>query len=319
MKTKFAIGCLVQWYEIDIIEEYINSVKQSLNQIENQENVIVHFTLTTNQELEKIDETQIDMKSIEKKFESMMSDEWGFRITNELITIADYRRWFNDYYCDKVDVLIWGESDSLIPKQTFEILDNLHQQVGNKTPKYIATFGINKMWDDSWKVLEHTDFTNKPFITGDTKNWWSIPYTMNLDEMNNFNDKVDELDVTIVNPHKFNGCGLVISSEVIKAGVNIPKSSFFINEDTSFMLMTQKVLGNIPQYHFKNILIVHNRKHPKKRSCILGESDVNYIDDNRKINDWYVKANEFCKINNQNLFNPNFKFYTWEDVWKNIK
>ena len=206
----------------------------------------------------------------------------------------------------------------MIPRQTFEILDSLHQQVGNQTPKYVATFGINKMWDDSWKVLEHTDFTDKPFITGDTKNWWSIPYTMTLDEMNKFNDKVDDLDVTVVNPHKFNGCGLVISSEVIKAGVNIPKSSFFINEDTSFMLMTQKVLGNIPQYHFKNILIVHNRKHPKKRSCILGESDVNYIDDNRKINDWYVKANKFCKINNQNLFNPNFKFYTWEDVWLSL-
>ena len=24
MKTKFAIGCLVQWYECDIIEEYVN-------------------------------------------------------------------------------------------------------------------------------------------------------------------------------------------------------------------------------------------------------------------------------------------------------
>ena len=82
--------------------------------------------------------------------------------------------------------------------------------------------------------------------------------------------------------------------------------------------MTQKVLGNIPQYHFRNILIVHNRKHPNKRNYILGEGNVDYIDDKRKVNDWYVKANEFCKINNQNLFNPNFKFYTWNDVWKEL-
>ena len=54
INNKFAIGCLVQWYEIEMIEEYINSVKQSLEHIENKENVIVHFTLTTNQELEKI-------------------------------------------------------------------------------------------------------------------------------------------------------------------------------------------------------------------------------------------------------------------------
>ena len=26
MKTKFAIGCLIQWYEVDIIEEYIDSL-----------------------------------------------------------------------------------------------------------------------------------------------------------------------------------------------------------------------------------------------------------------------------------------------------
>ena len=147
INNKFAIGCLVQWYEIDIIEEYVNSVKQSLSQLENPENVIVHFTLTTNQELERIDETQIDMKTIEKKFESMMSDRWRFRITSELVTIADYRRWFNDYYCDQVDVLMWGETDSLIPTQTFEILDGLHSQVKNQTPKYVSFFSTSKMWD----------------------------------------------------------------------------------------------------------------------------------------------------------------------------
>jgi hypothetical protein len=80
------------------------------------------------------------------------------------------------------------------------------------------------MWDDSWKPLEHVEFTDKPFIDGDTKNWWSLTvYNVNKDEMNTFNDAVEDLIVTNIQPHKFNGCGLVISSEVIKAGVNIPK------------------------------------------------------------------------------------------------
>ena len=92
---------------------------------------------------------------------------------------------------------------------------------------------------------------------------------------------MEELTVNNVNPFKFNGCGLVISSDVIKVGVNIPKSDFFIHEDTAFMFSLTKTLSNeIPQFVFKNILLVHNRKHPKKRSCILGESDENYIDDN---------------------------------------
>ena len=315
MQTKFAIGCLVQWYEIEIIGEYIESLKQSLNYY-NDDELIVDFTLNINQNLEQLDEKQINIEKIIDKFTAMMDDlesddNYGVkcRINEDLITIADYRREFNDKYCEKVDVLIWGETDALIPEQTFKVLDMLHQQVKDKTPKYLSTFAINKMWDDSWKPIEHIDFTDKPFIENDTENWWSIPYTMNLEEMNRFNNKVDDLDIVTINPHKFNGCGLVISSEVIKAGVNIPKSSFFINEDTSFMLMTQKVLGNIPQYHFRNILIVHNRKHPNKRNYILGEGNVDYIDDKRKVNDWYVKANEFCKINNQNLFNPNFKLH----------
>ena len=51
MKTKFAIGCLVQWYEIEIIEEYIESLKQSLNYY-NDDELIVDFTLNINQNLE---------------------------------------------------------------------------------------------------------------------------------------------------------------------------------------------------------------------------------------------------------------------------
>ena len=141
---------------------------------------------------------------------------------------------------------------------------------------------------------------------------------MNLKEMNLINEKVEDLDVRQITPHKFNGCGLVISSEIIRSGINIPKSCFFINEDTAFMLMMNKVLPNVPQYHFKNLLIVHNRKHPQKRNYILGEDNDIYIDKNRTNHDWYNIANEFCKINNANLF-ENKKSYTWEDVWERIK
>ena len=44
ISNKFAIGCLVQWYEIEIVEEYIKSVRNAINQLENKENVIVVST-----------------------------------------------------------------------------------------------------------------------------------------------------------------------------------------------------------------------------------------------------------------------------------
>jgi hypothetical protein len=318
MKTKFAIGCLVQWYEIEIIEEYIDSLKDAIDYSENKD-IILDFTFVTNQDLEKIEGN--DMINIVARWraitESLKSDGFNVnaRFEYRLHTIADYRRTFNIEYCDLVDVLVWGESDMLAPKQMFQVLDMIHQSQSKQTPKYLSFFGTCKMWDDTWKPLEHPDFTIKPFIDNDYDNWWSLKYTMAAAEMNNINDKTDELDVRVVSPHKFNGCGLVISSEVIKAGVNIPKSVFFVHEDSAFMWMTNKILGDIPQYVIKNILLVHNRNHPKKRMYIKDERKDGTMNEKRRSNEWYIKANKMCEQNYINLFNPKYKSFTWNDIW----
>ena len=316
MKTKFAIGCLVQWYEVNIIEDYVDSLADAVSAYDGE--VIVTFTINVDQTLEKCISKERLEKCLEKIY-SMTSKLIGTtHLSKELLTVSDYRREFNSNYCEQVDVLIWGESDAILPKQMFIVLDSLHQQVKDNNPKYLGFFGTCKMWDESWKQLEHPEFTDKPFISGDEKNWWSLRYDMTKDEMNAINDKTDELDVRIASPHKFNGCGLVISSEVIKAGVNIPKSVFFVHEDTAFMQMTNKVLGNIPQYIIKNILLVHNRKHKNKRKYIKGEDHLSDKDPGGKrlTHDWYMKANKMCEQNYINLFNPNYKSYTWEDVWE---
>ena len=319
LQHKYAIGCLVQWYEIELIEEYIESLKQALNYIGNRENVLVDFTLTTNQKLEKIDLELIEMNDIVERFETMMVDtnfEW--RVTDKLVTIADYRRDFNENYCEEVDMLMWGETDALIPKQNFEILDMLHtNNIKQNLYKYIAFYGTCKMWDDTWKILEHPEFTDKPFIDGDTENWWSLRYNMTLDEMNEINDRIEDLDIRVANPYKFNGCGLVISSDIVKCGANIPRSVFFVHEDTAFMnSLIRNFNGAIPQFVIKNVLLVHNRKHPKKRSYIFGETDIEPGDvgSARKTHDWYDKANKMCEHNAYNAFNQS-KTYTWEDVF----
>jgi len=318
MKTKFAIGCLVQWYESEMIQDYVETLKEAIDRYDGE--IIIDVGIVMNQDLEKSSLDAENFLKLEEKIKSIFNIEnINFKSFHNLYTIADYRREFNDNYCDQVDVLIWGESDMLVPKQMFLVLDMLHENVKDKSPKYVSTFGICKMWDNSWKPIEHVDFTDKPFIEGDSKNWWNIPYTMTKEEMNQFNDKVDELDISIIKPHKFNGCGLVISSEVVRSGVNIPRVSFFINEDTAFLIMLKKILGDVPQYHFRNILLVHNRKHPNKRLHVLNENDNEYLDKNRTKNEWYNISNEMNKKNIYNMFDPSYKSYKWEDVWKNIK
>lgn len=316
LKHKYAIGCLVQWYEVEILEEYLKSLTNALELVSNPENIIVDFHVSMNQDLEKIDDDVNTLERIEEKLQSLLENSF-FNVNftyDKIYTIADYRRDFNDYYCDKVDVLMWGETDSLIPKQTFLILDAIHEQVKDITPKYITTFGICKMWDESWKQIEHTEFTDKPFIENDYDNWWSLKYTMNIDEMNSFNDKVTELDIRHSKSFKFNGCGLAFSSELVKCGANIPRSVFFVHEDTSFMLSIKKMFGDtIPQYIIKNILIVHNRNHPKKRMYVKGETGET-MNLKRRSNDWYVKASKMSEENCYNTFNQ-IKSYSWKDVF----
>jgi hypothetical protein len=318
MKTKFAIGCLVQWYEADIIGEYIDSLVDAVKAYDGE--ILIDFVIVKNHPTyEHFNGTDKEMdlclKSIQDKINQLKTTT---TIIPGLHSISEYRQKFNTEFCEKADVLVWGEPDMLVPKQAFIILDSLHNQFNNSTPKYLATFGISKMWDKSWEPLEHIDFTDKIFDGESDKHWWSLKYTMTKEEMNSFNDKVEELNLTRISPHKFQGCGLVISSEVIRAGVNIPKSVFFVHEDTAFMHMTNKVLGDIPQYHFKNILMVHNRKHPKKMLNVVGKEkfkphDVGKL---REQNEWYKKAYDMSLQNCNNIFNPNYRSFTWKDVWK---
>lgn len=315
MKATIAIGCLIQWFESDMVGDYINSLNSALEHYDGE--VLVDFTVSLNQDLEKcISDEQLQLcKS--KICNQLLDTRFKTTITEELITISDYRRKFNQNYCNKADLLMWGESDCIIPKQTFTVLNSLHQQVKDQTPKYLSFFGTCKMWDKSWEPLEHPKFTTQPFVSGPdhTDKWWSTWYTMNQQEMDNINDETEDLDVIILPHHKFNGCGLVISSEVIKAGVNIPESVFFVHEDTAFMHMTNKVLGSIPQYVIKNLLLVHNRKHPNKRNYVAKEDYSIPMQERREGNDWYITAHQMSESNCYNLFNPKYKAFSWKDVY----
>ena len=64
LNNKFAIGCLVQWYEIEMIEEYFQSLKLALENIENKENVIVDICFYLSENLEILDKSKISMADI---------------------------------------------------------------------------------------------------------------------------------------------------------------------------------------------------------------------------------------------------------------
>ena len=85
LNNTFAIGCLVQWYEIEMVEQYIISVKKAVEHIDNEENIMVDFLLVTNQELEKIND-DITMEEIENKFTNLILSLSSRAIVNFKVT-----------------------------------------------------------------------------------------------------------------------------------------------------------------------------------------------------------------------------------------
>ena len=78
LNNKFAIGCIIQWYEIEIVKDYLQSVKNALENIKNKENVVIDLYFYSSQDLEKIDESQTTMSNIHSRYSKMLNNIFGY-------------------------------------------------------------------------------------------------------------------------------------------------------------------------------------------------------------------------------------------------
>ena len=170
LNNKYVIGTNVMWFEIEMYEDFIKGLVNLLNtDIENKENVIIDLCLNLSQHLEKLDTDKITEDEIIEKFykgrEKIL--QLGYEVNtfqvekDEFYFHADYRRDLNYNYCNKVDYVMWGETDSFFPKEAFEALENLSNYTNEEgIHKYIACFADRKMWDSSWDDTVHTDYVD---------------------------------------------------------------------------------------------------------------------------------------------------------------
>jgi len=326
LDNKYVIGTNVMWFEIEMYEDFIKGLVNLLNtDIENKENVIIDLCLNLSQHLEKLDTDKITEDEIIKKFykgrEKIL--QLGYEVNtfqvekDEFYFHADYRRDLNYNYCNKVDYVMWGETDSFFPKEAFEALENLSNYTNEEgIHKYIACFADRKMWDSSWDDTVHTDYVDIEFVDDDKQhlNLNQSKSQLPIETMNEINE-IDELDIRVINYPKLDGSCLVISSDLIKFGVNIP-SCMIYNDDHGLSIMSQKLMGqNYKQFIFKNLLKVHARRHPSKRLYVLEEDNPNSFGD-RKNNTF----NNFKKLSDENIQNlvnnTNKKFYEYKDLEK---
>ena len=327
LNNKYVIGTNVMWFEIEMYEDFIKGLVNLLNtDIENKENVIIDLCLNLSQHLEKLDTDKITEDEIIEKFykgrEKIL--QLGYEVNtfqvekDEFYFHADYRRDLNYNYCNKVDYVMWGETDSFFPKEAFEALENLSDYTNEEgIHKYIACFADRKMWDSSWDDTVHTDYVDIEFVDDDKQhlNLNQSKSQLPIETMNEINSTIDELDIRVISYPKLDGSCLVISSDLIKFGVNIP-SCMIYNDDHGLSIMSQKLLGqNYKQFVFKNLLKVHARRHPNKRLYVLEENNPNSFGD-RKNN----KFNEFKSMSDENiemlLRDNNKRFNRYEDLKK---
>jgi len=332
LKNKYIVGVHVMFYEIEMLSEYVDACIGMIQEVDNKENVTFHFTWNISEYFEKIDINTISAQELNDKFYSQINriKQFGSELlveikdnNSEVYNIADYRRDLNYKYCTKYDFVLWGETDSFWPKESLTIIEQINDYaISQNINKYVLFFSERKMWDDGWKVIEHNDFTNVQFI--DNNDWAlnnlaSSKSYMTLQQMYEINDKAKELDVRILNIPKFDGSCLVIKSDLIKSGVNIPQSLLCSGEDTSFADMAKLLMGdNFVQFVIKNILRVHNRRHPKKRLYILNENNPRGFCSKEGKGDWWEILEKMSK---QNLATLRLQHptYTMNDVFEKIK
>ena len=78
LNNKFAIGCLIQWYEIELVEEYLQSVKNAVDLIDNKKDITIDLYFNTDETLEKVDKDKINMTEICGKFDKMLQDIFDY-------------------------------------------------------------------------------------------------------------------------------------------------------------------------------------------------------------------------------------------------
>lgn len=339
LKYKYVIGTNVMFYEIDMLPYLVESIIDSVKDIENQENIYIDLLLNTCESFE-ICESKPRLTEITWKFMkiiSLLKEKTNCNIiqtdlpedTGEPYTMVNYRRDLNYRYANKVDWVIWGETDCLVPHCAFRILDELREAAAlDNCYRYITTFADRKMWDASWEPLEHIEFKNLPYYEKSDPRCFtekhSIRYVMTKDEMDEINKKYESHDEVEVLYHpKFDGSFLCISSDLIKAGANIPLGFWGLSgEDTAFMYECMKVMDKMyVQYVVEYILKAHNREHPEKRKYALSVFDKTESTQEKK-GEWYNIVRDMNRENLNKLYDgrsKQSKLNTYQDFLNKMK
>ena len=152
--------------------------------------------------------------------------------TDEFYNIADWRR---EEYDVNAKYTIWGESDALVSRDFFYILENIEID-----ESHLMTFSSRPMWDNSWDIVTHKKLQgySKPCQCVDNhcddciellESPWKYKDYITQEQLDEFND-VEDIDIIKLNGHKIDGSLLCLSSNLPTPF--IAPDMHFVREDT---------------------------------------------------------------------------------------
>ena len=255
------------WYESNMIDECWHSVLQAIKAAPNVDvKVKICFNFQTYVE-----------KPIEGNLRSMLEKHQNhplFKDTNVEVTIKDDKDpfyniadWRREVYDPDAKYTVWGETDTILPRDIFAILDSINVEMN-----HVLTFAGRPMWDNSWDVVTHEKLLgySKPCQCGskhrdDCIELLDAPFKykdyINQEQLDKFNEESGDIKIEQV-PWKLDG-----STVCLSGGLETPfiaPGMHFVREDTCLEYYLRK--RNIPQICVKTRLKGHNYKHPNKRT-----------------------------------------------------
>lgn len=334
LQNKYVFGCLVQFYEIEMVSEHIDSCIQMLDGIENPENVTFQFVFNKQQYLERID------PNVHGSFGNLTQSKFldqidrlasiGANVTfktkrndDPFYNIARFRRDLIYKNCEDFDFIMFSETDSLWPKRTLWIIEHLWSQVNTFAPKFLLTFAYRLNWDSSWKKLVHPMFDRVSYIDDDDfvlNDEASEKAYMTLERMNEINESVpfEAIEIMAYPDPKADGSCLVMSADLAMSIGGMPHALLHCGEDEAIVRQCKLLMGdNMVQYHVRNQLRVHNRRHPRKRVGVLNEDNPQGFCTQNHKGEWWKIIEDASKYNLENL-RMQSKFIRMKDVLKQI-
>jgi len=265
MNNKIKFQMHIMWYEAEMINETLDSIANALKH--SKSDVDINLCVNIQTYIEKpLSGTLQDM--VDKFINHPLIDRCNVIYkTNddEFYNIADWRR---EQYYEDFKYTVWGESDTLLPYDFFYILENLDI----KEP-HLLSFSSRKMWDNSWNIVTHSSLAgwSAPCQCGTTHRSDCIELMeeplkykdiINQKQLDEFNDKSDDVDIVKLDQIKVDGSILSLSGGLPNPFIS--EEHHFVREDTSAAMFLE--YHKIPQYHITNRIKGHNYWHPRKRT-----------------------------------------------------